>query len=120
MKFDHLLLMASDLPASVSHYDRLLPAIGFERSREWVWSHEGLGLAVDLRQAEGGAYLRRGPGLNHLAFAFDSHDELKQATARVEAAGMTLPEVQEFGPARSYFLPDPDGLRLELIWDPEA
>lgn len=121
MKLDHLVVMASDLEASAAHYDKLLPVFGFERTRRWVWYDADAGLAFDLRQAEEGpGYRRRGPGLNHFAFAASSEEELETWAAGLREAGLDVPAVQHFGPARAYFIPDPDGLRVELIWDPET
>ena len=114
---DHLVIMASDLEASAAHYDNVLVALGFTRTREWVWMSPG-GFAIDLKQAEEeGPYKRRGPGLNHIGLAVDTAEAFAAARAALSEAGIGLPPVQHFSDGRAFFLPDPDGLRLELSYD---
>lgn len=116
VRFDHLVLMASDLGRSVAFYETVLPPLGFKLSREWVWVTDD-GLAIDLKQAEDDRpYARRGPGLNHFSFSAPSPQIFEGILQRYAAQGVTLPKVQDFGDALSVFLPDPDGLRLELTW----
>ena len=118
MKLDHLVLLASNLADSVRHYDIVLPRLGFEKSRDWVWVNLD-GIAVDLRAAEDAqAYKRYAPGLNHFAFSARSQGEFEQMVSDLSAAGIDVPAVQMFGDAMAVFIPDPDGLRIEIGWDP--
>jgi len=62
---------------------------------------------------------RRGEGLHHLAFRVDREEVLHEAAASLRQAGVTI----EFGPgpARTgthMLFPDPDGIRLELFYEP--
>lgn len=116
VRIDHLVLMASDLGRSVAFYERVLPPLGFSLSREWVWTTAD-GLAIDLKKAEQDRpYARGGPGLNHFSFSATSQQTFEDILQGYAAAGLTVPAIQDFGDALSVFLPDPDGLRLELTW----
>jgi catechol 2,3-dioxygenase-like lactoylglutathione lyase family enzyme len=115
MKLDHVVLLASDLEASVHFYATLLPAIGFQRSRETVFSNSD-GVAIDLRvagDAEHG-YRRHAPGLNHMGFTAPSRDEIEAVAGVMAAAGFEVPAIQEFDDGSAIFLADPDGLRIEI------
>ncbi len=119
MKFDHLVLMASDLQASAPWYDAVLGAIGFSKTRDHVWVNEA-GQAVDLRQAvhPEHEYLRGGVGMNHVGFSAPSREAIAEVGERVRAAGYEVPEVQSFGEARALFLKDRDGIRIEVGHEP--
>jgi catechol 2,3-dioxygenase-like lactoylglutathione lyase family enzyme len=76
--------------------------------------------SIGLRQAlENQQFLLYAPGLHHLAFAVESHDDVDEAHARVLAAGGEVLHPPrhwpEYHPAyyATFFL-DPDGLRLEV------
>lgn len=115
MKLDHVVILASDMDASVRWYDALLTLIGFTKQRDHVWSNDD-GLAVDLREAEpdARAYERFGAGLNHFGFAAPSMDALEAVQSAMGAAGFDVPAVQNFDDDRAVFFRDPDGLRVEL------
>lgn len=117
-KLDHLVIYASDLANSATFYGAVLSALGFQKTRDWVWLNDD-GFAVDLRSAkpEGRPYDRYGPGLNHFGFATPSRDAFDQIQAELRAAGVDLPDVQEIDGALCLFLPDPDGLRVEISWE---
>ncbi len=118
MKLDHLVLLASNLADSARHYDILLPRLGFEKSRDCVWVNSE-GVAIDLRAAEDAqAYKRYAPGLNHFAFSAGSQAEFERIVSDLSAAEIDVPAVQTFGDAMAVFIPDPDGLRLEIGWEP--
>lgn len=120
MKLDHLVLLANDMERSARFYDAVLTVLGFRKSHDWVWIN-GDGLAVDLRSAEGDRrYERYGPGLNHFAFTSETRAEFDAVLAGLERAGIALPPTQAFGDALAVFIPDPDGLRVEIGWDPEV
>lgn len=119
MKFDHLVLMASDMAVSAPWYDAVLTAIGFAKTREHVWVNEH-GQAVDLRPAvrpEHG-YVRGGVGMNHVGFAAPSREAVEAAAARLRDAGLEVPAIQRFDAARALFMKDPDGMRVEIAHEP--
>lgn len=115
MKFDHAILLASDLAASLPWYDAVLPAIGFGKSRDHVWVNAE-GQALELRQAgePGHGYRRHGPGLNHIAFVAPSLAAIEAVAAKVRDAGFEVADIQSFDSDRALFLKDPDGMRIEL------
>ncbi len=117
-KFDHLVILASDFAKSSKFYGVLLPLLGFDKSRDWVWlSPEGF--AVDLRECMTELkYDRYAPGLNHLAFSVESSSAFDALLVKFESAEIALPDVQTFGEAKAVFIQDPDGLRTEIAWDP--
>lgn len=116
MVFDHVVIMVSDLDASLPWYAAVLAAVGFEKTRDHVWVNEA-GQALDLKQAEQTepGYQRRGVGLNHLAVRADSHAAIAEVAEKVAAAGFEVPAHQDFGPERALFLKDPDGMRIEVV-----
>ena len=117
-KLSHLVLLGSNLDNSVRFYGALLPALGFHKTRDWVWLNQD-GFAIDLRQADGDqSYERYAPGLNHFAFGVDSLTAFEQVLTALDVAGVSLPKVQTLGEARAVFIPDPDGLRIEIAWEP--
>lgn len=121
MKLDHIVIYASDLGRSVGFYDRVLGVLGFQKTRDWVWLNDD-GFAVDLRQAKSGAkpYDRYGPGLNHMGFAAPSRAAFDKLGRDLRAEDMSLPDAQEIDGALCLFLPDPDGLRIEISWEIES
>lgn len=92
--------------------------LGFEKTRDHVWvSPDGFG--IDLQQATHEcAYERYGPGVNHYSVRTESRGELDSVSKALRDAGMDVPAIQTFGEAGSLFLPDPDGLRLEIAYEP--
>lgn len=117
MKLDHIVILASDMDASVRWYDALLTLIGFTKQRDHVWSNED-GLAIDLREAGADTrpYERFGPGLNHLGFNALTLEALEAVRSAMNAAGFDVPPVQNFDDDRAVFFRDPDGMRIELAF----
>ena len=115
MKLDHIVLLASDLPASLDYYELLLPLLGFRKTREQVFAQSD-GISIDLRQADDAdhEYRRYAPGLNHLGFTATSLDAMRQIEDKLRAAGYPVPERQSFGDDVALFLKDPDGMRIEI------
>jgi catechol 2,3-dioxygenase-like lactoylglutathione lyase family enzyme len=52
--------------------------------------------------------------VNHLALEVESLDKLKEAKARLEAAGVEVLGITDHGFVRSIYFFDPNGVRLEL------
>lgn len=115
MKLDHIVLFLSDLERCMPFYDRLLPMLGFEKTRDHVFANAEA-IHFDLRQAtepERG-YHRYAPGLNHLAFTADSLEQIVETAEAMAEAGFDVPEIQQFPDGRALFLRDVDGMRIEL------
>ncbi|WP_017668505.1 VOC family protein [Sandarakinorhabdus sp. AAP62] len=119
LSLDHLVILGRDAAASRAFYADLLPLLGFERRRDDVWVN-GDGLHVQVLAAEAGtrAYERRGPGLNHLGFRAPTADFVAQLREAMLAKGHAIQPIQHLGGAHALFMPDPDGLRVEVTWYP--
>ena len=119
MQLDHMVILASDLKKSVSFYGAILSVLGFSQTREWVWLNDS-GFAIDLRKASSNArYDRYGPGLNHIGFSVESFEELDSIRIRMMGKGIGPADIQSIDSARCLFIPDPDGLRVEIAWEPK-
>ena len=79
--------------------------------------------------ADGPAAAANSPGLFHAAFKVgDSTDDLREAKAHLEAAGVEILGVSDHTVSQSLYLADPDGNAIELyvdtsdVWrtDPQA
>jgi catechol 2,3-dioxygenase-like lactoylglutathione lyase family enzyme len=72
MEIDHLVLAVTNLAASVAHYDRLFPILGFRKERDHVWTN-AQHIFIELRQARDSsrAYARQ-----QQRQVFDEHAEL--------------------------------------------
>ncbi|MFK7864274.1 MAG: VOC family protein [Pseudohongiellaceae bacterium] len=117
LKLDHLVIQTTKLDESVNFYNTLLPLLGFSKTIEWEWENNDC-LTVVLKAAlEDVEYKRYGPGLNHFAFSVDSKEAFHKLYSKIEQAGLPLPKPQSFGESISVFIPDPDGLRLEIAWE---
>ena len=120
MKIDHLVILASDLARSAAFYDTVLTAAGFTKTRDHVWLDEG-GVAVDLRPAAShSTYDRHGAGLNHFGIAAPDADTVRTIARQLAQQGVAVPGIQIIDGATCLFLPDPDGLRVEISHEPAA
>lgn len=119
LSLDHLVIMARDVAASRAFYGDLLPLLGFVRQRNDIWVND-VGLHLQVLAAEAGtrAYERRGPGLNHLGFAAPDAAFVEQLRTAMLAKGHGIQPIQQLGGAHALFMPDPDGLRVEVTWYP--
>lgn len=115
MKLDHLVILVSDLRASLPFYEKLLSLIGFTKEREHVFGNAD-GVYLDLKQARkpGHAYQRYAPGLNHMGFTAPTREEVLEVQKLMRQAGFEVAEIQEFGSETALFLKDPDGMRIEV------
>jgi catechol 2,3-dioxygenase-like lactoylglutathione lyase family enzyme len=116
VKLDHIVLLVRDLEKSLPFYCALLPLIGFARTGEAVFGNAD-GLFIDLRQAkpDGADYERWGVGLNHLGFTAASRAAVDNVRDTMIAKGFEVQAVQILnGEDYALFLPDPDGIRIEV------
>ena len=124
----HLELYVRDLERSSEFWGWLLTELGYEPFQEW---DEG----ISWRPAggEGGAYValvlapdgagdldRRSVGLNHVAFAVDSRDQVDHLTAELRRRDERVLYADRHpyagGPDHyAVFFEDPDGLKLEVL-----
>lgn len=117
MKLDHIVLLVSDLDASLPYYETLLGLIGFTKSRDHVWGN-GDGVFFDFKQASeiGEGYKRYGVGLNHLGFTAESKEDVERIAAAMAAAGFEVPALQRLGNSYALFMKDRDGMRFEITY----
>ncbi|WP_156254618.1 VOC family protein [Sandarakinorhabdus oryzae] len=119
LPLDHLVIMGRDVAASRVFYGDLLPLLGFAQRREDIWVNDA-GLHLQVLAAEAGTrgYERRGPGLNHLGFGAPDAAFVEDLRAAMLAKGHAIQPIQRLGGAHALFMPDPDGLRVEVTWYP--
>ena len=113
---DHIVLMASDIDASVDWYDAFTPLLGFEKTRDHVYQHPD-GWAIDLRAAKADAapYGRHNAGLNHIGLRVESEKAVLAVRAGLAEKGYDVPAPQIFdGEETVVFFADPDGMRWEV------
>jgi catechol 2,3-dioxygenase-like lactoylglutathione lyase family enzyme len=127
--YHHLGLTVRDVDASEAWYAEVLGL-----SRAFVEKHDnGTGYAVVMTRPGGSFFLgldhhdeadrqvfdARRTGLDHLAFAVPSSEEVHAWAARFEALGVDHDPVKEIDdpmPLAMLTARDPDGIALELIW----
>jgi catechol 2,3-dioxygenase-like lactoylglutathione lyase family enzyme len=132
----HLDLNVDDLERAVAFYDLLLGYLGMDRIEPSVpvadrasWRLVGLDGAhfeIEVRSARGPAehnrHVRNDPGIDHLAFHAASIADVDGIFKLLQRHGYHVDE-----PPRSYdYTPgyyavgfdDPDGIRLEVVFDP--
>lgn len=134
----HLDLNVSDIARSAPFYDRILTHMGFTRvmdssgeeagfdwiaPREKNIGHFSLGIVPAKRR--GKPHDRFAPGLHHLALKSatrDAVDALYRTLLQMDAEILDAPaEYPEYGSGYyAVFFLDPDGLKLEYVFEPEA
>lgn len=118
---DHLTILSRSAQAGAAFYGLVLPHLGFSQVKAGIWRNTH-GLHLQLLTAREGTrdYERYGPGLNHFGFTAPSPDFVSQLHSVVSAAGYEA-RLQNFPDGTvALFIPDPDGLRLEVSWYPEG
>lgn len=119
LPLDHLTILSRDTAAAARFYGRLLPALGFAEAKPGIWANDhGLHLQLRAARPDTRAYERHGPGLNHLGFAAPDEAFVVRLAETMAAAGHEA-RLQRFaGGTVALFLPDPDGLRVEVSFYP--
>ena len=128
----HVDLAVADVERSLAFYRELLGPLGLEdalRVRSYRGTEDVLYLKfghtfIGIRPADGGTYRHYEVGLEHLGFQVDTREEVDEAHERCVAAGYRV----ESPPERHYaflddqdyyafFAFDPDGIRVEVLYD---
>jgi catechol 2,3-dioxygenase-like lactoylglutathione lyase family enzyme len=131
----HIDLTVTDLRASVAFYDRVLGRLGYRRSDAvgagapcWGISDTSGGFfTIALKPARPGSptatHDRYAPGLHHLAFHADSRKDVDEFHGFLVGIGATiLDPPAEYAYTSGYyavFFADPDGIKLEVVFEPE-
>ena len=121
LPIDHLTINARSFDQASAFYALLLPELGFEQTKQGIWRN-GAGLYVQLREARPDTrdYERYGPGLNHVGFRAPNRAFVEELATRLTEAGLVV-RLQSFADGTvAAFIPDPDGLRVEVSWYPEG
>jgi catechol 2,3-dioxygenase-like lactoylglutathione lyase family enzyme len=119
LALDHLTILSRDPQASARFYAQVLPRLGFTQKKADAWFNDH-GLFLQFRAAEPDTadYARYAPGLNHLGFKAPDAATVEALKAHLDEAGYEA-RLQRFGEGTvALFIPDPDGLRLEVSYYP--
>ncbi len=134
---DHIQITVKDLNRSERFYDRLMPILGFDlalKSKgrveahdfdvvEYVHSSITIGINSPRQSFKNEQVHRRKPGaLHHLAFRAQSIQEVDELYSLIRNIGAQIVAPPQFYPehgARYYalFFKDPDGIKLEIMFD---
>jgi catechol 2,3-dioxygenase-like lactoylglutathione lyase family enzyme len=137
-KLSHAVLRTAHLDETIRHYELLLNTrvVFDDRPRGAALTYDeehhrlalvavpapadnGAGDAIRLTDATGavGLNLSATPGLEHLAFTFESLGALLGTYRRAKAAGITPEYCLNHGATISFYYADPDGHKNELLID---
>jgi catechol-2,3-dioxygenase len=122
LRLNHAVLYVADLERSISFYTNLFDMTvvarepranaAFLRLARSGNDHDlglfGVGAATALKP-------RRAVGLYHLAWQFDTIDELIEARQALKQSGAYTGE-SSHGTTKSIYGADPDGIEFELMW----
>jgi len=127
---NHLDLTVVDLERSVAFYDAVLGSLGYVRSTDyqgevpnWTLAVGSLSLSIGLHKSRTAAtHDRHSPGLHHLAFHATSRSEvdaMRELVASIDGTILDAPAEYDYTPGYyAVFFADPDGLKLELVFEP--
>ena len=123
-RFHHLDIYVADLVRSVEFWGPFLEQLGFSKAadRPAAKSWQAAGAEIFFVQAEAEfvaqGYHRKRIGLNHLAFAVDSRDELVALLGWVTERGQRLlyaGAIEETATQHRFFFEDPDRIKVEVV-----
>lgn len=123
-RFHHMDIYVGDLAGAVSFWGPFLEQLGFARAvdRPTAKSWQGAGAEIFFVQAEPAfvaqGYHRKRIGLNHLAFAVDTRDELVALLDWVKGRGQRLlyaGAIEETATQHRFFFEDPERIKVEVI-----
>lgn len=119
LALDHLTILSRSVEAAAEFYGVVLPQLGFSKVKTGIW-HNAAGLHFQFRSAAEATreYERYGPGLNHFGFKAPSLAFVENLHKVIVSAGYEA-RLQSFPDGTlALFIPDPDGLRIEVSWYP--
>jgi catechol-2,3-dioxygenase len=117
--FAHFVLRVRDIEASIRWYEtvvgmRVVHRAGMLAFLTYDDEHHRLALAQTPVEAEA---VPGAPGLDHVAYTFESLGDLLASYVRLEALGIHPVWKINHGPTTSLYYEDPDGNRVELQID---
>lgn len=128
----HLDLTVSDINASIEFYDRVLGRLGYERTDQysggapcWLYpSTTAFTFGIALHQSTSPMdHDRYAPGMHHLAFNARDRQEVDSFYEYLLANDLEIldpPAEYDYTPGYyAVFFADPDGIKLELIYEPK-
>ena len=127
---NHLDLSVADLEVSGVFYDKVLGRLGYTRTTEyegdvpcWVRSESGSVFSIGLHKAKVDVpHNRFSVGLHHLAFHLTSRADIDSFHAFLLQERITVldaPAEYDYTPGYyAVFFNDPDGIKLELVYEP--
>ena len=125
--FHHVALTVSDRDAAAAWYASVL---GFEelfredgdgrRACVMRFARGGYSVGLVEHADDGGSFDATRTGLDHVAFAVATLDDLVAWAERLERFGVTHSGVTEILPGAILNFRDPDGIALALFWDREV
>lgn len=128
----HLDLTVTDLPRSIAFYDKVLGELGYARTGEyagdvpcWALNTHGPCFSIGLHMARSDAvHDRYAAGFHHLALHADSREAIDAFHAFALREGIRVldaPAEYDYTPGYyAVFFADPDGLKLELVHEPQS
>jgi len=115
----HIVIRVRDLKRSEEFYNKFLglevsgrggDSMVFFRSNQGV--HHDLAIAKIADDAPGPEQDR--VGLYHIAYEFDSFDQLREAYRMVKEMGIRIAGFGDHGESKGLYVLDPDGIEIEL------
>lgn len=127
---NHLDLTVSDLSVSTEFYSKVLGRLGYQKTAEyeggvpcWTISNSNCYLSIGLHEARVDTpHNRYAAGLHHLAFHVTSRDGVNRYYEFLCENGVTIldkPAEYDYTPGYyAVFFSDPDGIKLEVVYEP--
>ncbi len=130
----HIDLTVRDLGASAAFYDAVLGFMGYGRAHEdergidwFIVAADGNTSSIGVVRAHGDHTARQhdryAPGLHHLAWRAASIEDVDRLYALLVSLGARIldapADYPQYGPGYyAVFFTDPDGLKLEYVFEP--
>ncbi len=110
-------LTVGEIDRSIDFYTRVIGLSLRERGDGVATLASGEVDLVVLHEHRTGRRAERESGVFHVALLFPTRDELARVAARLAASGTPISGASDHGHHESIYLPDPDGIGLELAAD---
>lgn len=110
-------LTVSDISRSVDFYTRVIGLELRERGESVATLASGDEELVVLHEHRAARQPQRESGVYHVALLFPTREELARVAARLAASATPISGASDHGHHESIYLPDPDGIGLELAAD---